>query len=129
MVEHSNPSTEELARQRTVMAAERTFMAWVRTSIALISFGFTIDKLLEYTRDATGNVMKSAEGPRNLGTALVAAGVVFLFFSSVQHWRLLRKVEPRMRIHAGRLSLFLAGFLVVVGLLALVNIIFHKGPF
>jgi putative membrane protein len=33
-----------LAWQRTHMANERTFLAWSRTSIALVAFGFVIEK-------------------------------------------------------------------------------------
>ena len=36
----------ELAVERTVMAANRTLQAWIRTALSLISFGFTIYKIL-----------------------------------------------------------------------------------
>jgi hypothetical protein len=34
--------TDILALDRTRMASERTLMAWVRTALSMISFGFTI---------------------------------------------------------------------------------------
>ena len=33
---------ENLSIDRTRMAAERTLMAWLRTALSMISFGFTI---------------------------------------------------------------------------------------
>jgi Domain of unknown function (DUF202) len=36
----------KLAYDRTRLAYERTLMAWVRTGVSLISFGFTIYKIL-----------------------------------------------------------------------------------
>ena len=39
----TNTSTE-LARERSREAADRTIMAWIRTSLSLISFGFGIGK-------------------------------------------------------------------------------------
>jgi putative membrane protein len=36
----------ELAKGRTLAAAERTLMAWIRTNVALISFGFGIDRVV-----------------------------------------------------------------------------------
>lgn len=39
-------STTELARVRTLEAADRTLMAWIRTSLSLIGFGFTANKVL-----------------------------------------------------------------------------------
>ena len=41
-------TNEELALRRTFLAHERTLMAWIRTSVSLISFGFTIYKFFQY---------------------------------------------------------------------------------
>ena len=38
--------TNELAKQRNRDAAERTLMAWIRTCLSLISFGFGLDKII-----------------------------------------------------------------------------------
>ena len=38
--------TDNLARQRNRDAAERTLMAWIRTCLSLISFGFGLDKIV-----------------------------------------------------------------------------------
>ena len=35
-------TTNELARERNRAAADRTLMAWIRTSIAMIGFGFGV---------------------------------------------------------------------------------------
>jgi putative membrane protein len=35
----------DLAMERNYLAADRTLMAWMRTSLSMISFGFTIGKL------------------------------------------------------------------------------------
>ena len=118
-----------LAADRTVMAAERTFMAWTRTSLSLISFGFTMYKFLEYTREGSTALAGTPTGPRNLGLTLIGLGVLFLVLASVEHWKLLNSLAPRKRMRSWRLSLFLAGLLAVLGILAMINVIFKVGPF
>lgn len=43
----TNTSTE-LAKERNREAADRTLMAWIRTALSLIGFGFGIGKLNAY---------------------------------------------------------------------------------
>lgn len=37
----------DMGEMRTIMAADRTLMAWLRTSLSMLSFGFTIYKVLD----------------------------------------------------------------------------------
>src|SRR6201987_2563899 len=46
-----NTGTEE-TKERNRLAADRTLMAWIRTALSLIGFGFGIGKLFEYLEGA-----------------------------------------------------------------------------
>jgi putative membrane protein len=46
--------TNELARERNRAAADRTLMAWIRTALAMIGFGFGVGKLYDALEKAAG---------------------------------------------------------------------------
>lgn len=76
---------------RTRLAAERTLMAWVRTSVSLIGFGFTI-----YQFFARLNAMAGVAAPREphlaryFSLALIAAGTLGLCVALFEYQWLLR---------------------------------------
>ena len=70
MTDHEKKTSNELAElrtdlatTRTLMAADRTLMAWIRTALSLLSFGFTIYKLLDAFQKSGGNLPR-AQTPR-----------------------------------------------------------------
>jgi putative membrane protein len=74
------------AWMRTQMALERTLMAATRTAVSLIGFGFTVAQFFEklVVKAPVGAHLRP-ETPRNLGLALIAAGVVSLMIFTVQY--------------------------------------------
>src|SRR5271165_4993071 len=82
-------SDSHFAWLRTRMALERTLMAWVRTAVALIGFGFTIVQFFQRLQDMAGVAPAlRPQAPRYLGLALIAAGVAALAISAQQYRRI-----------------------------------------
>ena len=72
-------------------------MSVIRTSLSLISFGFTIAKAFEHLREA--GIVSSDKPARNFGVALVALGIVMLIAGIVYHVQFmlgLRKTRESM---------------------------------
>ena len=71
---------------RTRLGVERTMMSWVRTSVSLIGFGFTIVQFFERL-GAMDHVAAAArpQAPRYLGLALIASGIGALVVSIWQY--------------------------------------------
>jgi len=76
---------------RTRMALERTLMAWLRTAVALIGFGFTIVQFFQRLQDME-HVAPALrpQAPRHLGLALIGAGILALVISGQQYRRMVR---------------------------------------
>ena len=70
---------------RTRLSVERTLMSWVRTSVALIGFGFTIVQFFEHLHTEVVAPALRPQAPRYLGLALIAAGVLTLLISTWQY--------------------------------------------
>jgi putative membrane protein len=115
------------ALDRTLMAADRTLMAWVRTALSMISFGFTIYKFLQTMRTDVSGV--PVEGPRRLGLALISLGLVSLVLACLQYIAHLRRLGHPGGHAFRHLSLWVAGAVGLIGILALLNLAFKVGPF
>lgn len=92
----SNPPNiqAELAKERNRAAAERTLMAWVRTCLALISFGFGIESIVTAIRDLQiDETINPVRFSRILGLAFVALGTYAMIMAVIQHQQELRRLQ------------------------------------
>jgi putative membrane protein len=79
------------------LANERTFLAWIRTSIALMGFGFVIVKFAVFVRQMS-IMMGETVVPVNKGSS-AEVGVIMVvlgaFISSLAYWRY-RNIEKQL---------------------------------
>ncbi len=86
-------------RQREHQANERTFLAWVRTSIALIGFGFAIARFgiflrqLELTLTQQEPQARSFFSSEHLGVSLVVFGVVTIALAAWRYNQVFWQIE------------------------------------
>ncbi|WP_238544315.1 DUF202 domain-containing protein [Gloeocapsa sp. PCC 73106] len=108
------------------MAAERTLMAWIRTSLSMITFGFGIDRFFHYLkRTEMGTSVNAINEERVLGLSLITLGVFALAFAIVVHWNTLKKLEEEDFQYTSKWSLGItvAIVLVFIGLASYIPII------
>jgi putative membrane protein len=80
-------ASDHFAWVRTRLALERTIMAWLRTAVALIGFGFAIVQYLEHLEQTPGaHTAYLPHAPRYLGLALISCGILALVISIWQYW-------------------------------------------
>jgi putative membrane protein len=76
---------------RTRMSIERTLMSWVRTSTALIGFGFTIFQFLHRFNQTSGvEPAVHPMAPWVLGLGLIGTGIVALVIAVWEYRSLVR---------------------------------------
>ena len=71
--------------------------------------------------------MTTPTGPRNFGLALITLGVGALAVACLQYWHEMQ--APLSGRKPFPLTLAVAGFVALVGIVALMNVAFHIGPF
>ncbi len=82
---------------RVYLAAERTLLAWIRTGLAMMGFGFVVARfglfLRELQATERGGPIASPRMSLWFGTALVVMGVIVNVVAAVQHQRMVRKIR------------------------------------
>jgi len=111
-----------LASSRTMMAADRSLMAWVRTALSMISFGFTIYKLLQGFEEA-GTALGHASSPRTMGLFLTGMGTVSMALGTIEYLYHLQDVRRYEYFKLWRPSFLMALLMSVTGLFLFIAII------
>lgn len=102
------------------MAGERTLLAWIRTGVALMGFGFVVARFGLFLRELAE--VRQTPPPQSyglslwVGLALVLLGVVITLLSAADHANFLRRLT---RGEAYRAPKWSRGIIVAVVLAAL----------
>lgn len=121
-------------RQREHQANERTFLAWLRTSIALIGFGFAIARFGLFLRELQTAVTPGSTpdrtwlGSQTLGIGLVVVGIVFIALSVWRYNRVYRQIESGY-YRASRLMVWVtAAIVTILGILTIPFVLWQPPP-
>lgn len=122
---HTNTATE-LARERNREAADRTLMAWIRTTLSLIGFGFGIGKFYDYLEKAhLDEAIDPIRSTLILGGSFIILGMLALLAAVIQHGRILNRLDHRDFAYTALrpITLTVAVALLLIGAFAFVGIL------
>lgn len=110
-------------RVRTALALDRTLLAWIRTALTLIGFGFTLAKFVHELIEK-GDLHVAHPGyPRQIGFALMGLGIATLIGGSFEYINMGRKLQVRGSVRS--VSIILALSLIILAVLFTINVLFE----
>lgn len=114
-------------------ANERTYLAWLRTAIAVIAFGLLIERFDLFLRSITeairrqgGEAIGSLAPPygRELGVVMVVVGVATMVIATARFWRTARRIRSAEDIEFNAQTTILLGVaLLLFGAMTLVYVL------
>ena len=124
-------SDSHFAWLRTRLAVERTMMAYMRTAVSLIAFGFTIFQFIDRVQDASGRDVRYPQASWYLALAMILCGVGAAVTSLFEYQRLISylrsggysaiagvpSVQRRTPLYA------ITGVLILIGIFAFFSVL------
>jgi putative membrane protein len=103
------------------LAAERTFLAWIRTGLALMGFGFVVARFGLFLRELQFTEKQVVVQPTGFsvgfGTTLLLLGVLMNVVAALQHVQTVRKIQRGEAFdRPSYVVITIAALLTVVGL-------------
>jgi putative membrane protein len=104
-------------------ANERTFLAWVRTAIAVMAFGFVIEKFDLFLRYAAPEAVQQQIAPHGgalanaAGLAFIVLGIVIIVIAGVRFVRTAKDIDSNAEVASPgeRFDVALAGMIGLLG--------------
>lgn len=120
--------SDKLAIERTIQSEGRSLLAWLRTSLSLIGFGFTIFKALQYLYEQGSKQLLRAETPRNIGMFLIITGTIPLLLAIIQYVRTIRQLGKKGNIlldpnFLAACVIFLFGSILILSLILKIKLL------
>ncbi|KAA6439252.1 DUF202 domain-containing protein [Dyadobacter flavalbus] len=110
------------------LANERTYLAWIRTSIGIMAFGFVVVKFSLFVKQigiALGTNIKTPSHGYSavIGIILVAFGALAILFSYWQYRKTEKQLRTRKYVPSSVLTSFLTALMFLISIILIIYLI------
>ena len=130
MLEDKN--SVKVRNRRVHMANERTFLAWIRTCIGIMAFGFVVQKFALFVKQMSlilgkadiENALHPSHGySAILGICLVGLGTMMVLLAFVRYKKVERQIDEDTYQPSSILAILLTTSVLAVGIFLIVYLI------
>jgi putative membrane protein len=110
------------------LANERTFLAWIRTSIGIMAFGFVVVKFSLFLKQISiilgkGTVDQTKGYSSVAGIVLVIVGVIMSVLSYIKYKKTEKQLDEGFYKHSSLLITILTSFIFIVSVFLIIYLI------
>ncbi|HZK84750.1 MAG TPA: DUF202 domain-containing protein [Desulfosporosinus sp.] len=129
-----NIESARVANRRVHMANERTFLAWVRTSIGIMAFGFVLERFALFIKQmsyilresSTGNALPASDGSSSIaGIFLVGLGALLCVLAFIRYKKVEKQIDDDTYLPSPVLNMLLTLSILSVGIFLVFHLIQH----
>lgn len=122
-------TSDEAGNLRDHLANERTFLAWTRTSIGIMAFGFVVEKFSLFVKEMATflgkphieNTPHILQGASSIfGIALVALGALICLLAFIKYKMIFNQIEDKDFKPSIKLNTLLTLFIILIGLMLVI---------
>lgn len=124
--------SNEISQARDHMANERTFLAWTRTSIGIMAFGFVVERFSLFIKQISlllgkshsqvfPSTSNSLQGYSSIfGVFLVATGVLICLLAFIQYKKVKKQIEGDTYQPSMSLNIMLTLSVLLIGIFLMI---------
>ncbi len=114
-------------KSREHLANERTFLAWIRTSIALMGFGFVIVKFALFLTQISllidGKVISSKLNSSLVGVIMIGLGIFIVLLAFFQFKKHEEQLNNKLFYTSSTMLLFITLVLIIGGIVLIMYLL------
>jgi len=127
-----NQESPKVSNRRVHMANERTFLAWIRTSIGIMAFGFVVEKFALFMKQMSiilgkstiENTIPPSHGYSAIvGIFLVGFGTLLSLLAFVRYKKIERQIDENTFKSSSILDILLLIAVLTVGIFLVIYLI------